>query len=80
MPRSVVVDEEHGNKSIGKPIGSSDVGSSGTDTMDVETDPASTFWNKGTLLHCIVNTVNGILLHGEQEAGGQLGTVGGRIE
>jgi len=40
---SVVVDTKHWDKSVGNPIRSSDVGSSGTDAVDVDPNPTSTF-------------------------------------
>ena len=69
VSRSVVVHSEHRHKSVGHPIGAGNVSSLRPDAMDVESDAAGRFGNERSLLQGVVDALNGVVAHCEQEAG-----------
>lgn len=44
------------------------VASSGTDAADCHTNPTSRFGDEGTLLQCVIDALNAVVLHGQKEA------------
>ena len=56
LPGSVVENSQHGDKPVAVPVGPSDVGATGADTVDIETDPPSRLVDQSTLLQSIINT------------------------
>ena len=56
LPCSIVENSQHGDEPIAFPVGSSDVGAAGADTVDIETDPPSRLGDQSTLLQSIINT------------------------
>lgn len=77
---SVVIDSEHRDQAIGDTVGTTNIRAGGSYFVDGKANAASGFGNQGTLLEGIVDTVNGIGLHVEQEAGGHLGVAGATVE
>jgi hypothetical protein len=65
---SVVEDTKHRNNTVGCTVGTSNVGASGTDSVDVETNTTSHLGDHSTGLEGIIDTVNAVLLHINQEA------------
>ena len=76
----VVEDAEHGNDAIGITIGSSDIGTKRANLVDIETDSTGGFGDHGASLYGFINTFNGVILDGQQEARRQLGTRGPSVE
>lgn len=48
--------------------------------MDVDADPSRTFADHGTVLQRVVDTLDGVVLHADQEARAELGVGRARIE
>lgn len=69
---SVVEYSQHGNNAIGVSVCTSNVSTSGTNSVDVETNTSSILGDHGTSLEGVVDTVNAVLLHVDQKAGREL--------
>ena len=80
VPGSVVEDTEHRNDAVGGAVGTTDVGLGGTDVGDGHADAASVLGDDGELLEGVVDAVDGVLLHGEEEARGHLGVGSSGVE
>merc|ERR1719341_2040190 len=61
-------------------VGPSDVGSTGADAVDIETDTPGRLGDQGALLQGVINTFNTVTSHGQEEAGTQLGSRSGGVE
>lgn len=70
---SVVEDTEHGNDTVGSTVGTGNVRTGSTDAVNVETNTASHLGNHGAGLEGVVDTLNRVVLHVDQEARRQLG-------
>ena len=70
---SIVEHTKHGNQSIGGSIGASDVRARRTNTMHVEADATGRLGDQSALLECVINVLDGVPRHGQQEATGELG-------
>jgi hypothetical protein len=53
-------------------VGTFDVCTSGADVVDREANPSSSLGDEGGLVKSLVNAIDGIVLHGKQEAGAHL--------
>ena len=76
----VVVHSEHWQQSVRVAICSGNVGTSGTNTVNVEPDSAGHFRNHGTGFQRVVDAVDRVRLHRQQEARGALGARGAGVE
>ena len=56
LPGSVVENSQHGDEPVAVPVGPSDIGATGADTVDIETDPPSRLGDQSALLESIINT------------------------
>ena len=56
LPGSIVENSQHGDEPVAFPVGSSDVGAAGADTVDIVADPPSRLGDQSTLLQSIINT------------------------
>jgi hypothetical protein len=65
---SVVVNAEHRDEAVGRAIGAANVRASGADTMYVETNTAGGLGNQRTGLECVIDTIDAVLLHVDEEA------------
>jgi len=65
----VVEDLEHGDDACRVAPGALDEGSLGTDVADRESDAARVLADDSTLLEGLLDTLDAVLLHGQQEAG-----------
>ncbi len=77
---SVVEDAKHGNDTVGSSIGSSNVGLAGTNVVAGKTNSPGILGNDGTVLEGVVDSVDGVILHGQEEARRHLRSVGSGIE
>ena len=68
----VVEDSEHGDDSIGVTVRSSDVGSGSTNVVNAESDSTGGLGDEGAGLEGVVDTVDRIVLHGNEETRGEL--------
>merc|ERR1719370_1713764 len=80
IPSGVVEHPEHWHQAIAVPIGTSNICSSSSDTVNVETDTTSRLGDQGTLLQGVVDTLNAVTVHSEEEAAAQLWPRGSRVE
>ena len=80
VSRRVVVYSEHRNNAIGRAIGPSNVGTSGSDSVDVETNTTGSLGNHGTGLQGVIDTLDTVRLHIDQETRGQLSLRSASIE
>ena len=80
VPRGVVKDAKHGDDAVGGSVGAADVGRGGADVVDGQTDAAGGLGDARALLEGIVDALDGILLHGDEETRRQLGAGGTRVE
>lgn len=58
----------------------SNVAASGPDTTHGNTDSPSRLRNQGTLLQSVINPLNAVIFHTQEETAGQLWAVGPSIE
>src|SRR5688572_33291173 len=61
---------QHRDNTIGSPTCAFDVGTFRTNIVNAKADTSSRLRNLCTLFQCIVNTINAIILHREEEARG----------
>lgn len=64
----IVVDLEHGNKSIAVAIGAADVGSTCPDAVHCDTNASCLFRDYCTLLQGVIDAFNTVFTHSKQEA------------
>ena len=76
----VVEDTKHGDDAVGGAVGALDVGTLRADVVDGKTDATSRLRNQSALLQGVVNAVEGIVLHRQQEARGHLRHGGAGVE
>lgn len=72
VPGRVVVHPEHRHDAIRRPVGSSNVRAGGSNSVDVEANPTGRLGDHGTCLQGVVDALNAIFLHINQEARSQL--------
>merc|ERR1719402_2035036 len=80
VPGRVVKDSQHGDQTIRRTVSAGNVRSTGPDAMYVEADPAGRLGDESTLFQGVVDTLDGVGGHGEEETGGELGTRSGSVE
>merc|ERR1719470_615246 len=80
VPGGVVEDPEHGDQAVAVAIGTGNIGSSSSDTVHVQTNTSSRLGDEGTLLQGVVDALDTVAVHGEEEAAAELGPGGGRVE
>ena len=76
----VVEDAEHGNDSVRRSVGSANVGLTGTNVVNVETDSSGILGDDCTILEGFVDSVNAVFLHGEEKARRHLRHGGSSVE
>mmetsp|Transcript_43278 Transcript_43278/g.109704 ORF Transcript_43278/g.109704 Transcript_43278/m.109704 type:complete len:430 (-) Transcript_43278:280-1569(-) len=59
---------EHGDQAVTVPVGAADVAALGTDVGDGNTDASGALGDQSALLQGVVDAVDAVRLHGEQEA------------
>ena len=69
VPSGFVKHTEHRHETVRMAVRSANVGAGSADFGDGETDTARRFGNLSALLQCVVDAVDRIRGHGEQEAG-----------
>ena len=80
VPGGVVEDPEHGDQDIAAAISTGNVGTSGSDAMHVKTNTSSRLGDEGALLEGVVDALDTVAVHGEEEAAAELGPGGGSVE
>ena len=79
-PCRVVEDAQHGQDAVGGAIGAADVRARGADVVDREADAAGALGDDGALLEGVVDALDAVVLHAEQEAAGELRARGAGVE
>lgn len=77
---SVVEYAEHRREAIGLAVGAADVRSRRADVVGAEADPTSRLGDHGALLQSIIDALDAVFLHLEQEARGELRVWGAGVE
>ena len=77
---SVVEDAQHGNNTVGGSVGTANVGLTGTNVVYGKPNSSGILRNDRAILERVVNTIDRVLFHGQEEARGHLSKVGTRIE
>mmetsp|Transcript_12764 Transcript_12764/g.23829 ORF Transcript_12764/g.23829 Transcript_12764/m.23829 type:complete len:351 (-) Transcript_12764:99-1151(-) len=72
VPSRVVKDSQHGNDPVGGSVGASNVGLTGTNVVNGDSNASGVLGDDGTSLERFVDSFNGVCLHGQEEAGGHL--------
>lgn len=80
IARRVVVDTKHGHKSVGESVRAGNVRVTRTDIVHVQADTACGLGDHGTGLERVVDSLNRVVRHGEQEAAGELRARRARVE
>ena len=80
VPRRVVVNPQHGHDAVRRAVGAADVGVRRPDVVDAQADAARVLRDARTSFQSIINALNTIFLHREQEAGRELGPRRARVE
>ena len=65
---SVVEDPEHRDKTIRGTVSACNIGTCSTDAVHVQTDTPSILRDHGTGLECVVDTIDAVIFHVDQEA------------
>ena len=76
----VIVDFEHGHESVRVAVRTCDIRVLSSDAVHSEANATRVLANQGRLLQCVVDALDGILSHGQQEAGAHLGLSSARVE
>jgi hypothetical protein len=76
----VVEDLEHGHDAVAGAVGAADVGVGGADVVDGEADASGELGDARARLERLVDPVDGVVLHGQEEARGELGARGAGVE
>mmetsp|Transcript_989 Transcript_989/g.1567 ORF Transcript_989/g.1567 Transcript_989/m.1567 type:complete len:407 (+) Transcript_989:1659-2879(+) len=69
---SVIEDAQHGHNTVGLAVGATDVAASGANVVNGQPNATCTLGDSGTLLEGVIDAFNGVVLHTQQEARGQL--------
>ncbi|KAH3685492.1 hypothetical protein WICPIJ_003539 [Wickerhamomyces pijperi] len=69
---SVVEDTHHWDDTVGGTVSTSNVRTSGSNVVDVQTNTTGSLGDQGTLLQSLVDTFDGVVLHGDKETRGHL--------
>jgi hypothetical protein len=77
---SSIISPQHGHDTVRVPIGSGDVRPLGSNVVDVESDPTGRLGDHGARLEGVVDPVDRVVLHGDQEAGRELRVRGTSVE
>ena len=77
---SVVEDTKHRDDSVGSSVGSTNVGLASTNVVSGQTNSTGVLRDDGTVLEGIVNSIDGVLLHGQEKARRHLRSVGSGVE
>lgn len=77
---SSIVSPQHGHDTVRVPVGSGNVRPLGSNVVNVETDPTGCLGDHGTRLERVVDPVDRVVLHGDQEAGRELRVRGTGVE
>jgi hypothetical protein len=77
---SSIVSPQHGHDTVRVSVGSGDVRPLGSNVVNVETDTTSRLGDHGTCLEGVVDAVDRVVLHGDQEAGRELRVRGTGVE
>ncbi len=77
---SVIKDAKHGNDSIGSSVRSANVGLACTNVVAGKTDSTGVFGNDRAVLEGVVDSVDRVLLHGQEKARGHLRGASSGIE
>merc|ERR1719234_1894906 len=77
---SVVEHPQHRHQAIAVAVGAGNVGSTCPDVVDVEPDPPGRLGDESALLEGVVDALDAVAGHREEEAGGKLGPGGGCIK
>jgi hypothetical protein len=80
VPSSCIEDPEHGYDSIRYSVCSTDLRVLGADIVNVNTYASGPFTDLGTLLDCIIDPIQTVILGGHKETTAQLRVPGSRIE
>src|SRR5258708_24330525 len=64
----IIEHAQHGDDAVAGAVGASDIGAGGADIMNREPDAACALGDLGCLFEGIVDSVDAVILHGEQEA------------
>jgi len=75
-----VISPQHGDDTVRVPIGSGNVRPLGSDVVNVETDPTGRLGDHGTRLERVVDALDRVVLHGDQEARRELGVRSTSVE
>ncbi len=79
-PCSVIEHPQHRDNAVGVAIGAPDVASDGTNVVDGKPDAPSGLGDAGALLQGVIDALDAVILHANEEAGGQLRSRRARVE
>ena len=71
---------EHGYDTVRVTVGTGNVGSLGSDVVNVKTDTTSSLGDLGTSLESLVDALDRVVPHGDKETRRHLGVGGTRVE
>lgn len=77
---SSIISPQHGHDTVRVPVGSGDVRPLGSNVVNVETDPTGRLGDHGARLEGVIDPVDRVVLHGDQEAGRELRVRGTGVE
>jgi hypothetical protein len=77
---SSIISPQHGHDTVRVPVGSGNVRPLGSNVVNVESDPTGRLRNHGTRLERVVDAVDRVVLHGDQEARRELRVRGTGVE
>lgn len=80
IPSGSIISPQHGHDPVRVPVGSGNVRSLGSDIVDVETDSTGRLGDHRTRLERIIDTLDRVVLHGDQKAGRKLGVGSTSVE
>mmetsp|Transcript_85769 Transcript_85769/g.191778 ORF Transcript_85769/g.191778 Transcript_85769/m.191778 type:complete len:753 (-) Transcript_85769:7-2265(-) len=80
VARGLVEVPEHGHQAVAVAVGAADVGALRANVGDGHADAARRLRDEGALLEGVVDALDAVALHGEQEARGHLGRRGAGVE
>lgn len=76
----VVENTHHRNDTVGGTVGTCDVGACGSDVVDVQANTTCGLGDQSTLFQGVVDTLDRVILHCDQETGGHLVSRGTCVE
>merc|ERR1719500_1454665 len=80
IPGGVVEDPEHGDQAVAVTISTGNIGTSGSNAVHVQANTSSRLRDEGALLQGVVDALDTVAVHGQEEAAAELGPGGGRVE